>query len=175
MVLHQHLSSAQQLLHLAHTQAQQMLALAYEQAQQLLALAKRQQFSPPPLMSVCKVHHRPGCSLAPCSQILYNQSKVTCEKLHAELFEISRHSKNFATNVNTQTHQCTNHPERTNPYCITQAQTQKIPFGPKSNSPPPTKLCPTSPPQKRPRGSPQTMQPDPNHGQRGRAHYPTAS
>ena len=60
MVLHQHLSSAQQLLHLAHTQAQQMLALAYEQAQQLLVLAKRQQFSPPPLMSVCKVHHRPA-------------------------------------------------------------------------------------------------------------------
>merc|ERR1719348_584865 len=38
-------------------------------------------------MSVCKVHHRPGCSLAPCSRILYNQSKVTCEKLHAELIE----------------------------------------------------------------------------------------
>merc|ERR1719209_1534964 len=90
-------------------------------------------------MSVCKVHHRPGCSLAPCSQILYNQSKVTCEKLHAELCEISRHSQDFATNVNTQTHQCTNHPGRTNPYCVTQAQTQMIPFGPKSKLPRPIK------------------------------------
>merc|ERR1719430_2545976 len=90
-------------------------------------------------MSVCKVHHRPGCSLAPCSRILYNQSKVTCQKLHAERVEVSRHSKNFATNVNTQTYQCTNHPERTNPSSVTQAQTQKIPFGPKSKLPRPIK------------------------------------
>ena len=121
-----------------------MLALAYEQAHQLLVLAKRQQFSPPPLMSVCKVHHRPGCSLAPCSRILYNQSKVTCEKLHAELIEISRHSKDFAANVNTQTYQCTNHPARTNPSCITQAQTRKILFGPKSKLPRPIKRSPGS-------------------------------
>ena len=53
LMLNQHMSSAQQLLHLAHTQAQQMLSSAYEQAQQLLVLAERQQFSPPPLMSVC--------------------------------------------------------------------------------------------------------------------------
>merc|ERR1719209_107636 len=90
-------------------------------------------------MSVCKVHHRPGCSLAPCSRILYNQSRVTCQNLHAELVEVSRHSKDFATNVNTQTHQCTNHPERTNPCCVTQAQTQMIPFGPKSKLPRPIK------------------------------------
>merc|ERR1719209_375479 len=95
-------------------------------------------------MSVCKVHHRPGCSLAPCSRILYNQSKVTCQKLHAELVEVPRHSKDFATNVNTQTYQCTNHPERTNPSSVTQAQTQKIPFGPKSRLPRPIKRSPGS-------------------------------
>ena len=102
LMLNQHMSSAQQLLHLAHTQAQQMLSSAYEQAQQLLVLAERQQFSPPPLMSVCKVHHRPGCSLTPCSHILYNRSKVNNKVLQAELVRNSRQPKTLVTNINTK-------------------------------------------------------------------------
>ena len=88
MSLKPSLSSAQQLLKLAHTQAQQMLSLAYQQAQQVLLNCDQvPQSKPPSLTSVCKAHNRPACSLAPCSQILYTQSKVTCPKLHAKLIE----------------------------------------------------------------------------------------
>ena len=114
MVL-QHLSSAQQLLNLAHTQAQQMLSLAYQQAQQVLTCSQSQGPKPPSLVSKCKAHHRPACPLAPCTQVLFNRSKVTCKKLHAELVKNSRHSKDRVTSVNT------NHPARTKPSCTTQA------------------------------------------------------
>ena len=97
MVLHRHLSSAQELLNLAHTQAQQMLSLAYQQAQQVLACAQSQRSTPPSLVSKCKAHHRPACSLEPCSQVLYNQSKVTSTQLHAELVKNTRHPKDPIT------------------------------------------------------------------------------
>ena len=97
MVLHRHLSSAQELLNLAHTQAQQMLSLAYQQAQQVLACAQSQRSTPPSLVSKCKAHHRPACSLEPCSQILYSQSKVTCTQLHTELVKNTRHPKDPIT------------------------------------------------------------------------------
>ena len=97
MVLHRHLSSAQELLNLAHTQAQQMLSLAYQQAQQVLACAQSQRSTPPSLVSKCKAHHRPACSLEPCSQVLYNQSKVTSTQLHAELVKNTRRPKDPMT------------------------------------------------------------------------------
>ena len=97
MVLYRHLSSAQELLNLAHTQAQQMLSLAYQQAQQVLACAQSQRSTPPSLVSKCKAHHRPACSLEPCSQILYSQSKVTCTQLHTELVKNTRHPKDPIT------------------------------------------------------------------------------
>ena len=98
MSLQHYLSSAQQLLNLAHAQAQQMLSLAYQQAQQvLLNCDQAPQIKPPPLMSVCKAHNHPACSRVPCSQILYNQSKVTCHQLQAELIKRSKRPRTKAT------------------------------------------------------------------------------
>jgi len=114
MVLHRHLSSAQQLLHLAHTQAQQMLSLAYQQAQQMMTLAESQRFKPPSLVSKCKAHNRPACPLAPCSHILYHQSKVTCDKLRHKLVKNSWHTKDSV-------YPRINHPARTESSCTTQA------------------------------------------------------
>ena len=98
MSLQHYLSSAQQLLNLAHAQAQQMLSLAYQQAQQvLLNCDQAPQIKPPSLMSVCKAHNHPACSRVPCSQILYNQSKVTCHQLQAELIKRSKRPRTKAT------------------------------------------------------------------------------
>ena len=112
MMVHQHLSSAHELLNLAHTQAKQMLSLAYQQAQQVLVCDQRQQSQPPSLVSKCKAHHRPACSLAPCSNILYKRSKVTCEKLHAELVKNSWHWGPVSTpkNIRASTIQQEQHP-----------------------------------------------------------------
>ena len=48
-------------------------------------------------MSVCKAHNHPACSRVPCSQILYNQSKVTCHQLQAELIKRSKRPRTKAT------------------------------------------------------------------------------
>ena len=113
MSLQRYISSAQQLLNIAHAQAQQMLALAHQQAQQvLLTCEQAPQTKPPSLMSKCKAHHRSACSLAPCSQILYTQSKVTCEKLHAQLIGRVKSSKTHVSRVKTQPRK---HPSRLTP------------------------------------------------------------
>ena len=122
MVPHQHLTSAQDLLNLAYTQAQQMLSLAYQQAQQLLACAHSQRSNPPSLVSKCKAHHRPACSLTPCSQILYSQSKVTCAKLRDELVRKSKLPKALVTKVKTQASRRVKSPERSELYCTMKAQ-----------------------------------------------------
>ena len=53
-----------------------------------------------------------ACSLAPCSQILYTQSKVTCEKLHAQLIGRVKSSKTHVSRVKTQPRK---HPSRLTP------------------------------------------------------------
>ena len=121
MSLNPYLSSAQQLLNLAHHQAQQMLSLAYEQAQQLLTFPYSQQSKPPSLMSVCKAHMRPACPLAPCVKLLYNRSKVTSEKLHTELVKKSKPPRDLVT-VKTQTCLRVKSPTRIKPSCIMKGQ-----------------------------------------------------
>ena len=96
------MTQAHQLLNLAHTQAQQILDIAFQQAQQMLNLAQRNQWTPPSLMSLCKAHQRPACSLAPCAKLLYHQSKVTCPNIHTELLHKSRRPRKKENLVKTQ-------------------------------------------------------------------------
>ena len=107
------MTQAHQLLNLAHTQAQQILDIAFQQAQQMLNLAQRNQSTPPSLMSLCKAHQRPACSLSPCAELLYHQSKVTCPNIHAELLHKSRRPRNRKSLVKTQpdTHYLPSTPE----------------------------------------------------------------
>ena len=133
-----YLSSAQQLLNLAHHQAQQMLSLAYEQAQQMLFLTHSQQLKPPSLMSVCEAHLRPACPLAPCSQILYNQSKVTDAWLHNELVRKSQRPKDIVTEVKTRTDARSTHPPRTKS-CELHSPAPDLPLVRKSKLPRPIK------------------------------------
>ena len=96
------MTQAHQLLNLAHTQAQQILDIAFQQAQQMLNLAQRNQSTPPSLMSLCKAHQRPACSLSPCAELLYHQSKVTCLNIHTELLHKSRRPRKKENLVKTQ-------------------------------------------------------------------------
>ena len=107
------MTQAHQLLNLAHTQAQQILVIAFQQAQQMLNLAQRNQSTPPSLMSLCKAHQRPACSLSPCAELLYHQSKVTCLNIHTELLHKSRRPRKKENLVKTQpnTHYLPSTPE----------------------------------------------------------------